>query len=186
MSAYTPADSPYAPPQSHPHALHNPLTPEGHDPLVQQRHNLAPGPTYAYEQQAPPPQYGDAGQGNGIGGHGIGGAGGPPEGIGHEEEQMNAGASLSDGNKGNRLRKACDSCSIRKVKVGCHLGQETRDSVLISILRDSATSLVHHVEHVRPSISLVHSSVRVDDEGRQTATRRPSRNGASSPPAAAP
>lgn len=120
MSAFTPAGSPYPTPQSHAHALHNPLTAEGYDPLVQ-HHNLAPAPPYAYEQ-VPPPHYGNAGPGNDIGAHGIGAGGRPPsQAVGHEEEHLNAGASHSDGNKGNRLRKACDSCSIRKVKVSQHI-----------------------------------------------------------------
>jgi hypothetical protein len=37
--------------------------------------------------------------------------------MGNGHQRGSSGAAQTDAQKGNRLRKACDSCSIRKVKV---------------------------------------------------------------------
>jgi hypothetical protein len=42
----------------------------------------------------------------------------PANGHGDESQQLPGGSQDKQRWKGNRLRKACDSCSIRKVRVG--------------------------------------------------------------------
>jgi hypothetical protein len=75
--------------------------------------------------------------------------------------------------KPNRLRKACDSCSIRKVKV-----RYAHDIFTCSVLtRCSATRRVRRVELASRSKSPAPSTVPVADEDRPTDMPKTSRSG---------
>lgn len=70
----------------------------------------------------------------------------PPSGVSTSQAQSLQGSS-EQSNKANRLRKACDSCSIRKVKVWV---QHIRRPILSRADSNSVTRLAHHVVLVRP------------------------------------
>ena len=84
--------------------------------------------------------------------------------------------------KPNRLRKACDSCSIRKVKVCSlwslwslgHCGSPRR----AVLTRHSATRRARHVEPVFPSRSPAPLTVPVAAADRPTGTPKTSKSGA--------
>lgn len=99
----------------------------------QQPHDLNLPRDYTYDAQAqlaqlqqqapppPPPSYGSNGaQQNGHPGELKLEFVGPMD--------PTTGASAADGQKGNRLRKACDSCSVRKVKV-CRVFQGKKQTL---------------------------------------------------------
>jgi hypothetical protein len=70
-----------------------------------------------------------------------------------------------------RLRKACDSCSARKVKVRNVLRDRNtaRESSANTMgVLCSVTNLAHLVAHAPPLTYHVHSNVLVEDEDRQT------------------
>jgi hypothetical protein len=98
MSAYNPG--PASNYDLHSSAADN----SNHDPLTQQHHHhAAPAvPPYPFDphQQGQSPAYPD-----------------PANGHGEESQQLSGGSQEKQRWKGNRLRKACDSCSIRKVRV---------------------------------------------------------------------
>ncbi|KUJ15108.1 uncharacterized protein LY89DRAFT_671495 [Mollisia scopiformis] len=125
MSSYPPPGNNY-PPHPHSHANAHPHpniqvpSPGGHhaDPLSahSQQHGIPLGHSpYPYDHQAAqqlqsPASYN--GHSNGHGGHGHADDGQ----LQPRSVPAPAPASGGEGQKGNRLRKACDSCSIRKVK----------------------------------------------------------------------
>ena len=71
-----------------------------------------------------------------------------------------------------RLRKACDSCSVRKVKVRVYPPLQ----VHALTVENSATRAVLPANHALRSISLAHSIVQVAGGDRPTGTRKPSRD----------
>ena len=100
--------------------------------------------------------------------------------IGQSVQQAPAPASTTPQTPSEpktRLRKACDSCSTRKVKVksrhivisSYRMVKVTNKSFTdINRVVSSATNLDHHVAPVPPSKFHVHSSVPVADEDLQT------------------
>ena len=105
-------------------------------------------------------------------------------------------ASNSPGEGKVRLRKACDSCSIRKVKVGStatlwapdiyesyvDTSYNELNPLTLGAVSSSVTRTDRLARHVPPLTYHAHSSAQVDDVGHQIATPRPSRDRDSSLP----
>lgn len=72
--------------------------------------------------------------------------------------------------KNNRLRKACDSCSIRKVKVRSLIYSKLLHLAEIY----SVTRVAHHVRHVQHSTYHAHSIGQVEEEDLQIGMLKPS------------
>lgn len=108
MSAYT------SPGNSYPHAsIHGPGGGGSNDPPLATHHGRpAASQSYPYDPQSTPQLQSPYSNGH-TNGHG---------GDAQQVVPSPAPASATGGEaqKGNRLRKACDSCSIRKVKVAIH------------------------------------------------------------------
>ena len=105
MSAYNSSPHGYQ-------ALHSPSASNLQLPIHQ---SLPPqSPSYPYDHQAASHLQSPAPYGNGHNGHGEGQAQLP---MPTPPPPPPGSASGGEGQKANRLRKACDSCSIRKVKV---------------------------------------------------------------------
>lgn len=101
MSSYPPPAAPYSASLSHPEPASASASDNKHDLLGQLQSTSQP---YSYDHPASFPNVD-----NGIGNN-------APQNISSVSPQTSN--AQSDAQKGNRLRKACDSCSIRKVKVG--------------------------------------------------------------------
>lgn len=134
MSAYNvPGNNTYShnphPALSQAHALphhqnlHVPVPSAGsgnNDPLSAHSHTSHGLPAgqqqiYQYDHPSAPQQLQSPYNHGHTNGHGHGHAEDGPQ-----SASAPAPANGAEGQKGNRLRKACDSCSIRKVKVGLH------------------------------------------------------------------
>lgn len=99
--------------------------------------------------------------------------------IHSKPEQAGQTQAQTDAQKGNRLRKACDSCSIRKVKVSIITRHATAQPHLEMRLystdnKHSAMNQDHHAEHAPPSRYHARSSDHRDDADHRTDTPKPS------------
>ncbi|KAF4629089.1 hypothetical protein G7Y89_g9063 [Cudoniella acicularis] len=110
MSAFTPPGNNYPPIPSanHPNPNLHAGSPSGVETSLPVHPNHSVPPPYIFEGQPQQQQ------------HAVPYSNGHTNGHGDEHQQQSQpappSASGGDGQKGNRLRKACDSCSIRKVK----------------------------------------------------------------------
>ena len=99
--------------------------------------------------------------------------------ISNGQQRGSGSAALTDAQKGNRLRKACDSCSIRKVKVSATQRPHERIAALNNTLTrtHSAMKKARLVAPAPPSRSHAHSSARHGAAAPRTGTRRASSGG---------
>jgi hypothetical protein len=150
------------------------------DALSAHHHNLPQAQSYAaYDQHPPPPPQHQSpysnGHANGLNGQSVS--------SGHmNDAQQGASASASggDGAKANRLRKACDLCSQRKVKVCYILSAAYFNPNVLQILTTfplSATSQDLHVELAPLWMSNAPSNDPVDDEVPQINMPKQQRRG---------
>jgi hypothetical protein len=175
MSAYT------SPGNSYPHAsIHGPGGGASNDPPLPTHHALpAPLQSYPYDPQTAPQLQSPYSNGHANGHGGDAQQAVPPP--------APASATGGENQKGIRLRKACDSCSIRKVKVATNalsiliLRMRTKADAFVN----SATSQESHVELALDWISHALSTDPAGDEALPIDMQKQSRSGDSNPHLAA-
>ncbi len=129
MSGYPGSGANYPLPHS---SIHGPSASDNDGPP----HHGLPNLNHGYQYDAPPPQqqqqqqlhspYGNGHQNGHPDGQQLGQQLGQQQLVQQQQQQPQSApvtpsnGNGTDGQKGNRLRKACDSCSIRKVRVSAN------------------------------------------------------------------